>query len=66
MESSKTYCINDYEEPTASHLLIAVSEFECWVQGEDPFPDVKKQVEWAVAIWSHIGKEYNDYILLSE
>lgn len=66
MGSSKTYRISDYEVPAASRLLITVSEFECQVQGEDPFPDAKKQVEWAVAIWTCIGKEYDDHILLSE
>lgn len=66
MASSKTYRISDYEAPASSRLLIAVSEFECRVQGEDPFPDAKTQVKWAVAIWTRIDKEYDDRMLLSE
>ena len=57
---------SDYEKLVASKLLLATSNYECQVQGQNPFPDGDSQRRMALLSWEAICKDSGENIELSD
>lgn len=57
---------SDCEKSVSSKLLLATSNYECQVQGQNPFPDGDSQRRMALSSWEAVCKDSGENIELSD
>ena len=57
---------SDYKKSVSSKLLLATSNYECQVQGQNPFPDGDSQRRMALLSWEAVCKDSGENIELSD